>query len=43
MSSKLAYQWGTWEMNVLERQRPLFYGEMKRSKVTGEPEKHYPP
>ena len=41
-SNKLAYEWGSFDMKIFERQRPLYYGDLKRSPITNKLERAYP-
>eukprot|EP00505_MAST-04D_sp_SCG-Rhode-Island_P002053 Stramenopile-MAST_4_protein_2053 len=41
-SNELAYRWGVLHHEEAEVSRPEFYGEARRSEVTGEWELHYP-
>ena len=42
LTNRLAYQWGTLDMKVFERPRPVFYGTLRRSPVTNLQERFYP-
>ena len=41
-TNKLAYEWGTFELQSFERPRALYYGDLKRSPITNKLERHYP-
>ncbi|CAF1291293.1 unnamed protein product [Adineta steineri] len=42
VSITLAYQWGTLDLQVFERPRSLYYGDLHRSPVTNQQERRYP-
>ena len=41
-SNKLAYQWGALELKVFEQPRSLYHGDLQRSPITNQQERHYP-
>jgi hypothetical protein len=41
-TNKLAYEWGTLELQVFERPRALYHGDLERSPITGKLERLYP-
>ncbi|CAF1320639.1 unnamed protein product [Adineta steineri] len=42
VSITLAYQWGTLDLQVFERPRSLYYGDLRRSPITNQQERLYP-
>ncbi|CAF1311319.1 unnamed protein product [Adineta steineri] len=42
VSITLAYQWGTLDLQVFERPRSLYYGDLHRSPITNQQERLYP-
>lgn len=42
LSNKLAYQWGTFDIQIFERPRTLYYGDLERSPITNQQERRYP-
>ncbi|CAF3286759.1 unnamed protein product [Rotaria sp. Silwood2] len=42
LSSKLAYQWGSFDLKIYERPRPFYYGDLQRSPITNQAERVYP-
>ncbi|CAM4753214.1 unnamed protein product [Rotaria magnacalcarata] len=42
LSNRLAYQWGSYDLQIFERPRPLYYGDLKNSPITNQPERRYP-
>ncbi|UJR16383.1 hypothetical protein I4U23_003286 [Adineta vaga] len=42
LTNKLAYQWGTLDLQVFERPRPAYFGELQPSPITGRLEPLYP-
>lgn len=43
LTNKLASQWGTFDVQIYQRARPLYYGDLKLSPITNKPERIYPP
>ncbi len=43
LTNKLAYQWGSLDLQIFERARPLYHGDVYRSPITNKPERRYPP
>jgi hypothetical protein len=41
-SNKLAYQWGTLDLQIFERPRSLYHGDLQRSPITNQLERRYP-
>ncbi len=41
-SNKLAYQWGTLDLQIFERPRTLYHGDLQRSPITNQQERRYP-
>lgn len=41
-TNKLAYYWGTLDLQVFERPRALYYGDLQKSPITGKQERLYP-
>jgi hypothetical protein len=42
LSNKLAYQWGTMDLQIFERPRSLYYGDLQLSPITDQQERRYP-
>ena len=42
LTNKLAYQWGTLDLQVFQRPRPPYYGDLQPSPITGRLEPLYP-
>jgi hypothetical protein len=42
LSIKLAYQWGTYDLQIFERPRSLYHGDLQRSPITNQQERVYP-
>lgn len=42
LTNKLAYQWGSLDLQIYERPRSLYHGEIHQSPITGLPERRYP-
>ena len=42
LSNKLAYQWGSLDLQIFERPRSLYHGELERSPITNQLERRYP-
>ncbi len=43
LTNKLAYQWGSLDLQIFERPRSLYYGDLYRSPITNKQERRYPP
>ena len=43
LTNKLAYRWGSLDIQVFERPRPLYHGELYLSPITNQQERRYPP
>lgn len=42
LTNQLASQWGTLDLQIYERARPLYHGELHISPITNKPERRYP-
>jgi len=42
-TNKLAYQWGSLDLQIFERARAEYYGELRLSPITNKQERLYPP
>jgi hypothetical protein len=43
LTNKLAYQWGTLDLQVYERPRALYHGNLHLSPITNKLERRYSP
>ena len=43
LTNRLAYDWGTLDLQIYERPRSLYHGDLHRSPVTNKLEPRYPP
>lgn len=42
LSNRLAYQWGSYDLQIYERPRSVYYGDFQTSPITNEKERCYP-
>jgi hypothetical protein len=43
LTNKLAYQWGSLDLQTFEQPRPLYHGDLQLSPITNKQERRYPP
>ena len=43
LTNRLAYLWGTLDLEVFDRPRSLYYGDLQTSLITNKQERYYPP